>query len=400
MKTLDDIGEEEFEDSIETDIRSLSSPISSEEYHANSYLIRIKNSGGVGKIRERELGNIIQTSYKKADKVQKELNRKMLSLEFRAELDKVNLKRVAIYDGRTIKSDRSRAEKRIVLERMAESGIGGNHTNRLQKILGFYEEAKKAEDELVVNNLRFVVFMINKFQGKAPFLDLIQNGNMGMMHAASLYNPKKSRFTTYSAWWIRQTAQRDFAKRGSNIRIPINAHEYITKISKAIHDYEQKNEGMEPSPKQLMGLTGLSMKEIDTALLAMRAKDVYSLQREIGSEDSSSLEEMIPDRMAIPLDEKAEERERNEKLKEELKKVMHILDQRDILSQRDQEVLALRFGLAYPYPDGTAEEPLVREEISRRIKVSRERVRQIETRAMELIKMEAIKTKANFEEFM
>ena len=243
----------------------------------------------------------------------------------------------------------------------------------LKNILDQIKKGKNISDDakakMAKSNLRLVVSIAKKYTNRGlPFLDLIQEGNIGLMKAVDKFEYKKGfKFSTYATWWIRQAISRAIADQARTIRIPIHMIETINRINKINRKYIQE-EGKEPDVSIIAKEVGLSVDKVKQVIKI--TKEPISLEAPIGSEDDGKYGDFVEDKSSLSPMEQI--------LKADLKEqIDEVLDQ---LNDREKAVIRMRFGLLDDESDRTLEE------IGKELNVTRERVRQIESSAIKKLK--------------
>ena len=242
------------------------------------------------------------------------------------------------------------------------------------------EEDSSAKEKLICSNLRLVISVAKKYTGRGlEFIDLIQEGNIGLMKAADRFEPEKGfRFSTYATWWIRQAITRAIADKGKAIRIPVHMHENFNKVRKARQQLKQDLH-REPTAEEVTKEAQMELKEVENILCYMQ--DTISIDTPVGDEDSLTVGDMVADETSVS----PEETMIQYGMASEVSKLL------ELLTERERAVIEGRFGMR----DGV---PKTLEQLGNEMKVTRERVRQIEAKA--LLKLGRVARHRNLDEFI
>ncbi|HIW42298.1 MAG TPA: sigma-70 family RNA polymerase sigma factor [Candidatus Mediterraneibacter vanvlietii] len=231
---------------------------------------------------------------------------------------------------------------------------------------------ESARERLAEGNLRLVVSLAKHYVGRGvQLLDLIQEGNMGLMHAAQKYDyTKENRFSTYASWWIKEAMQRAIDQQSREIRVPVHVAENMKRVQKAAKELQQEL-GRDAAPEEIAKKLG-NLTEEDVKNILTYLQNPVSLETPVGEDGENSLGDMVEDKREATPEEAMNVLVEQEEVKE-------LLEQ---LSDREQQVIRLRYGLGN-------EKTHTLEEIGDILGVTRERVRQIEARAMEKLRKNA-----------
>ena len=263
--------------------------------------------------------------------------------------------------------------KKLVQTKEASKNSFDMEPEKLADILEQIKRGKNiseiAKTKMAKSNLRLVVSIAKRYTNRGlPFLDLIQEGNIGLMKAVDKFEYQKGyKFSTYATWWIRQAISRAIADQARTIRIPIHMIETINRINKIMRKHLQEH-GKEPDVDTIATEVGLSVEKVKNVIKI--TKEPISLEAPIGSEDDGRFGDFIEDKTSLSPSDAI--------LKDDLRiQIEHVLEQ---LNEREKAVIKLRFGIMDDESDRTLEE------IGKELSVTRERVRQIESSAIKKLK--------------
>jgi RNA polymerase primary sigma factor len=261
---------------------------------------------------------------------------------------------------------------RMAREELAKSQVLNDRRSQLRKLI---EDGWDGREHLITANSRLVISVAKKYMGRGvPFLDLIQEGNIGLIRATKKFDYRRGhKFSTYATWWIRQAVTRAIADQGRTIRVPVHMGDQINKLLRIQHQLTQKL-GREPSVEELAETLDVTPKKVENMIQVARRP--LSLETPTDDEEDSVLGDFIEDDEAPPPDDTAT----YNLLKEHLEEVLSDLPPREV------RILQLRYGLL----DGQA---YTLEEVGRKMGVTRERVRQIEAQALSRLRHPVIRRK-------
>jgi len=267
--------------------------------------------------------------------------------------------------------------QRIERGRMAREELarGNVSTKRRLELRRLIEDGWAAREHLITANSRLVISVAKKYMGRGvPFLDLIQEGNIGLIRATKKFDYRRGhKFSTYATWWIRQAVTRAIADQGRTIRVPVHMGDQINKLLRVQHQLTQRL-GRDPSVEELAEALDVPPKKVENMIQVARRP--LSLETPTDDEEDSVLGDFIEDDEAPPPDEMVT----YNLLQEHLEEILNTLPPREV------RILQLRYGLL----DGQA---YTLEEVGRKMGVTRERVRQIEAQALSRLRHPSIRRK-------
>jgi RNA polymerase primary sigma factor len=257
----------------------------------------------------------------------------------------------------------------VARERLTTEKLSEQEREKLQDLI---EDGWAAREHLIRANARLVISVAKKYMGRGvPFLDLIQEGNIGLMRAAKKFDHNRGyKFSTYATWWIRQAVTRAIADQGRTIRIPVHMGDQVSRMLRTQHQLKQKL-SRDPSIEEMAEALDVPYKKVEEMIKLARYP--LSLQMPIGDEEDDTLGDFIEDDSIPTPDTTAA----NNLLHEHLESVL------DMLPPREARILQLRYGLV----DG---QYLTLNEVGRKMGVTRERVRQIEAQALRRLRTPSI----------
>jgi RNA polymerase primary sigma factor len=267
--------------------------------------------------------------------------------------------------------------QRIERGRLSQEEItrGKHKSQRYHELCCLIEDGWRAREHLITANARLVISVAKKYMGRGvPFLDLIQEGNIGLMRAAKKFDYRRGfKFSTYATWWIRQAVTRAIADHGRTIRVPVHMSDQISRMLRAQHQLKQQL-GRDPTPEEIAVILDVLPEKVEHMIEVARRP--VSLEMPIGEDEEETLGDFVEDSDTPPPDETA--------TRNLLRK--HLAEVLEDLPPREARILQLRYGLQ----DGQS---LTLNEVGQRMGVTRERVRQMEAQALRRLRSPRIQSK-------
>jgi len=353
-------------------------------FKKNQLKLALLNLGPTSKLIN-ELVKAMETALKSDDGFEKELKRleyklQLFNDQLRANHEKIlsNIVKMSKDDIINAVPETTMVSTYVEIKKLFETREASKNSfnldpKKLEEILNQIRigkaKSEKAKSRMAKSNLRLVVSIAKRYTNRGlPFLDLIQEGNIGLMKAVDKFEYQKGyKFSTYATWWIRQAISRAIADQARTIRIPIHMIETINRINKIIRKHLQET-GKEPDLETIAKEVGLSVDKVKNVIKI--TKEPVSLETPVGDEDDGRFGDFIEDKSTLSPTDVVMNDDLNNQIDE-------VLSQ---LNEREQAVVRMRFGLLPDMSDRTLEE------IGKELNVTRERVRQIESSAIKKLK--------------